>query len=469
MLVSFIVCLAIFLMIGLLSATKATNSKQDYYVASNQISPWLVGLSAVATNNSGYMFIGVIGYTYYQGLYAILLMCGWLLGDFIASFFVHQKFQMISRNQHHSSYISVVTYWNQLTGRGLRYLLALISLIFLLSYTGAQLIAGAKAIKTMLDWSILQGAILGAVIVLAYCLAGGIRASIWTDAAQSVVMIVSMIIIFYVAIDSAGGLNQVYTHVQSADWLNMPTFSSIHILVFFVSWLIAGFSVIAQPHIMVRFMSLTQSGSFFQVRCWYYLWFIAFYLMATGVGLLSRIYFPVDSGFDAETALPLMAQTLLPSVLTGMVLAGIFAATISTADSLVLSCSSFLSQELLPKIFSGKAACQLATFVCVLVALLWSLSDTQSVFALVILSWGVLASVFVPLIFAALLRIRVTQQFAIFLVLFNSLITLMLGYGGMVSPYFEAAPAIIVSVLLLLVIKFFLFICRKNSVNKKGS
>ncbi len=457
MLVSFILCLVVFLMIGLLSATKASNSKQDYYVASNQVSPWLVGLSAVATNNSGYMFIGVIGYTYYQGVYAVLLMCGWLLGDLIASFVVHKKFQTISRDQNHSSYISVVTYWNQLTGNGLRYLLAFISLIFLLSYAGAQLIAGAKAIKTMLDWSIMEGAILGAVIVLAYCLAGGIRASIWTDAAQSVVMIIAMIIILYTAINAAGGIDQAYFKMKANDGLFAGSFGALHIAVFFVSWLIAGFSVIAQPHIMVRFMSLNQSGSFFQVRCWYYLWFIAFYLMATAVGLLSRIYFPVDSGFDAETALPLMAQTLLPPILTGLVLAGIFAATISTADSLVLSCSSFLSQELLPKIFSGKAACQLATFVCVVVALIWSLSDTQSVFALVIMSWGILAAVFVPLIFAALIRVRLTQIAAILLVLFNSVTTLVLGYGGLVSPYFEAAPTIILSVILLISIKLMKF------------
>ena len=84
-LASFLFFLFLFIAIGLSSIRKSKQSKQDYYLASRSVAPWLVGLSAVATNNSGYMFIGVIGYTYKTGLAAIWLMVGWILGDFLAS------------------------------------------------------------------------------------------------------------------------------------------------------------------------------------------------------------------------------------------------------------------------------------------------------------------------------------------------------------------------------------------------
>ena len=83
MMASFIAFLVGFLLVGLSSALKSRGTKGDYYLASRSVSPALAGLSAVATNNSGYMFIGVIGFTYVTGLAAIWLMFGWILGDFL--------------------------------------------------------------------------------------------------------------------------------------------------------------------------------------------------------------------------------------------------------------------------------------------------------------------------------------------------------------------------------------------------
>src|SRR5690606_38090854 len=108
-------------------------------------------------------------------------------------------------------------------------------------------------------------------------------------------------------------------------------------VLFAVGWLFAGLSVIGQPHVMVRFMTLDDHHRMKAARGWYYVWFTLFYAAATGVGLLSRVYLADTVNFDAELALPTMAMELLPPVLVGLVLAGVFAATMSTADSLVLS------------------------------------------------------------------------------------------------------------------------------------
>ena len=67
---SFALFLLLFVAVGLASAFRARKSRNDYYLASRDVRPWLAGLSAVATNNSGYMFIGVIGFTYTAGMAA---------------------------------------------------------------------------------------------------------------------------------------------------------------------------------------------------------------------------------------------------------------------------------------------------------------------------------------------------------------------------------------------------------------
>jgi sodium/proline symporter len=71
MMLSFAACLLAFLLLGIYSARFSNGTAADYYLASRHVRPFIVGLSAVATNNSGYMFIGVIGYTYTTGLAAV--------------------------------------------------------------------------------------------------------------------------------------------------------------------------------------------------------------------------------------------------------------------------------------------------------------------------------------------------------------------------------------------------------------
>ncbi|TNF05462.1 MAG: sodium/proline symporter [Gammaproteobacteria bacterium] len=404
MIISFVAFLLMFTAIGLLSARHSRGTKQDYYLASSSVSPWLVGLSAVATNNSGYMFIGVIGYTYTVGLSSIWLMLGWICGDFLASQFVHHRIREQAPKTAEVSYVGILSNWYGDRHNGLQRMMGLISLVFLLAYASAQLVAGSKALQVLFEWPSWAGATLSATLVTLYCFAGGIRASIWTDAAQSTVMIVAMGLLMFTTVTALGGVQSVYLEMSELqgflDWypsdLAFPgIFGGI---LFAVSWMFAGLSVIGQPHIMVRFMTLQDSTQMNRARCWYYLWYLAFYAMATGVGMLSRIYLSDTGSFDAELALPTMALELFPPLLVGLVLAGIFAATMSTADSLVLGCSATLTHDLLPHKVEKTSLMKAVTILVTLGALLWALGNSQSVFSLVVMAWSGLASAFAPLL-----------------------------------------------------------------------
>ena len=205
MITSFIICLFTFIVIGVLSTLKNQHSTSDYLLASYSVKPWLVGLSDAATNNSGYMFIGVIGFTYLYGISAIWLIFGWIVGDLAASLLVHKKFRITAQARDVLSFAGVVSKWNGGNYKKLRAYLGVITVIFLVVYAAAQLNAGSKALNVLLGWDYEAGAIIGAIIVLLYCFAGGIRASIWTDAAQSFVMIAAMAILCIVSINEAGG------------------------------------------------------------------------------------------------------------------------------------------------------------------------------------------------------------------------------------------------------------------------
>ncbi|HAC35110.1 MAG TPA: sodium/proline symporter [Gammaproteobacteria bacterium] len=449
MIYSFLGFLLLFTMIGLSSVWRTRGTKEDYYLASSNVQPWLVGLSAVATNNSGYMFIGVIGYTYVTGLASIWLMIGWITGDFLASLYIHKRLRQATGDSDEVSYAGVLSHWYGQNHSTLQRLVGVISLLFLMTYAAAQLVAGGKALHALLDWPLWSGAVAGAILVSLYCFAGGIRASIWTDAAQSIAMMFAMGLLLFVALSNLGGPAEAIHQMQAIDgfmdWLPkelvLPGMAGG--LLFIFSWLFAGLSVIGQPHIMVRFMTIDDSGNMRNAKGWYYLWFTAFYFMATGVGMLSRIYLADTGAFDAELALPTMAQQLLPPVLVGLILAGIFAATMSTADSLVLSCSAAITHDILPHKIEKTSLLKLTTILVTAAALFLALSNNQSVFSMVIMAWSGLASAFAPLLIFLCLGHRPTQVVSILAMVTGFVVALVWRYFGLQVMVYEGLPGII--------------------------
>jgi len=447
-LLSFLGFLSIFLVIGLSSYVKSRSSKEDYYLASKSVSPAFAGLSAVATNNSGYMFIGVIGYTYTVGLASIWLMVGWILGDFIASLYIHKKLRISTETTGEVTFSAVLSKWGGTDFKVVRYVSAAIIVLFLGVYAAAQLNAGGKALHAIFGWQTESGAFLVAVVVALYCMAGGIRASIWTDVAQSFVMVIAMGVLVTVAFMKIGGIGEAWHQMgQIEGYLDLfprdlafP--GAFGIGLFIVGWLFAGLSVIGQPHIMVRFMVLEKPDQIVQARIWYYSFFVIFYIMATSVGLLSKLYLSLD-GLDPELALPTLAQQLLPAPLVGLILAGIFAATMSTADSLILSCSSAFTNDLLPWKISSPRGLRAATVITTSLALGIAIFGSQNVFSIVILAWSVLASAFAPLLIVYSFGGKPSEARAVMMMIIGILSALLWRHYGLQNSAYEGMIGIL--------------------------
>ncbi|MCK5073180.1 MAG: sodium/proline symporter [Bacteriovoracaceae bacterium] len=447
---SFLFFLLCFMGIGILSALKSKGNNHDYLLAGSNIKPWLAALSAIATSCSGYMFIGMIGYTYLYGISSMWIMLGFIVGDFVSSGFAFRRIREATEERKVMSFGGVISRWQKGTDfTKLRKLVGVITLIFLGTYAAAQFAAGSKALHILFGWDYKIGAILGAIMVFLYCTAGGIRASIWTDAAQSFVMIISMTILCFTSIYVLGGLE--------ATWVQMkmigPNFVSLmpkHTalagpagwILFIAGWFIAGFGVIGQPHIMVRFMMVDDPKNMNKVRLYYYLWYSAFSAITIMVGLLTRLLLPEVGSFDSELALPLLANQLLPSILIGVVLAGLFAATMSTADSQILSCCAAITRDLFPNKKEKIIVTKLTTLGVTATALTIALFGTQSVYDLICMSWSTLGCCFGPLIVLYCMKKRVTERVAIFMVIFAFITALSFRYFGLHNHINEIAPGV---------------------------
>lgn len=447
---SFLFFLLVFVLIGVSSSFFSKKSSQDYLLAGSDIKPWLAALSAVATNNSGYMFIGLIGFTYTSGLQSIWLMVGWILGDYMMSGYVHKKIRQVTEDRQILSFGGLLSKWHGTDFKKLRAIAGLVTIVFLGVYAAAQFKAGSKALHVLFGWDYSTGAIIGSIIVFLYCIAGGIRASIWTDAAQSAVMIVAMALLFVVGVDRVGGLNAFFNELSnvSPTYLSvlpsgLPMQNGFGIFLFILGWFFAGFGVIGQPHIMIRFMTVDSTKHINKTRVYYYSFYIAFTIMTYGVGLLSRVLITESATFDAELALPTISQILLPEVLIGVVLAGLFSATMSTADSQVLSCSAAFTRDLVPSKGSNLMMTKIATTLTTLMALGVALYGGDSVFELVVFSWSLLAAAFAPLLFIYSINQKVTEFIAVSMVIGGMMATVtwkLLGFG---SSFYEVGPGIL--------------------------
>lgn len=399
--VTFILFLLLFTGVGIYSATQKKNTTTDYLLASRNVNPWLVALSAMATGQSGLLFIGQVGFAYTIGLSAIWLTIGWAIGDYIAWWFVFKRLRQVSEE---ISADTVSSFLGQET-KGIRWITtisALITIAFLGSYAAAQLVAGGKALHAVFDWNYSLGVIVGAIVVMIYCFSGGIRASIWTDAVQATIMIGSLLLLLVVAIANCGGLAGFWTQLAAID----PELVSLSpqdlewgFLPFLIGWVVAGFGVVGQPHILVRAMAIDSAKNIgfardIKVICGLFTSF-----SAMGVGMAARVLLPdLLTNGDPELALPYLALELLPAILVGLMLAGLFAATISTADSQILSCSAALTQDLFPGLAHSYKYAKLGTLTVTLIILSIALAGDDNVFALITFSWSILASGLGPLL-----------------------------------------------------------------------
>ena len=389
---SFIFFLILFTVVGVYAATQKQDTTADYLLAGRSVNPWAIALSALSTGQSGFLFTGQVGYAYTQGISSIWLAIGWAIGDYLAWTLVFKRLRQVSEASD-SETVPAFLAQKQPGYRWISIISALITIFFLGTYAAAQLLAGSKALNSLFGWDYAWGIVIGAIIVVVYCFSGGIRASIWTDSVQTIVMIGALLLLFVFTIIAGGGVGNLYTNLGEIDTNLVSLFPSDlawGFLPFFIGWLVAGFGAVGQPHIVVRAMALDSADNMGKARDIRTICGIITAFTAIFIGLAGRVLLPAIA--DPELALLDLSQELLPGILVGVMLAGLFAATISTADSQILSCSAALTQDLLPGLAKSYKYAKIGTLVVTAIVLAIALTNNDSVFGLITFAWSILAS-----------------------------------------------------------------------------
>ena len=460
---SFILFLLLFTGVGIYSASRQQHTTTDYLLASRNVNPWLMGLSAFATAHSGGMFISIIGWTYTVGISSVWLLVGWFVGDYLAWFVIHKPLRIVSEETNSETigaFLAQKQRYNAIAAVS-----ALITIAFLGAAAAAQLLAASKALHVIFGWNYSWGIILGAIIVVSYCFSGGIRASIWTDALQSILMVVAMMMLLVVALVSCGGIAGLWQQLSQIDPTlvdPIPQGLQYGFGLFMLSWLVAGIGVAGQPQIMIRAMVIDDASRIGVSRNVYAVTYILFSTAAVLVGLCARVLLPnLINGGDPELALPQMAIALLPAILVGVILAGIFSAVVSTADSQILACSAALTQDLFPEMGRSYKLVKVGTLIITAIILAIALASNKNMFALGIFAWSALASGLAPILILRAWRFPVSTGVGVAMMLIGlATAAIWNGVLKLSASIYEVLPGMLAGFLVYGVAQIY---------NKKGS
>ena len=386
-------------------------TSDDYYVGGRDMGSLHIGLSVVATDVGGGFSIGLGGLGFIMGVSGSWMLFTGLIGAWLSAIFLIPKVNRLSKK------INLLTFpqlFDFLYDPRVALLAGVISAIGYLGFTSSQLLAGAKlASATFTTLNLQQALIIMGIIAVVYTVAGGLKAVIYTDTVQWIILMSGLVFIgIPMGYYAVGGYEGIAKEVQpemlqltNVSWVQLLNWSVTIIPIWFVGMTLYQRIYACRDEKTAR-------------RAWYVAGLFEYPIMAfMGVllGLFARVgldqgmfeylnYYDV-SDMDEEMGLPLLLRTVLPAGLTGLMLSAYFSAIMSTADSCLMAASGNVVTDILGRFMPLKGEekkvlrySQIATLLIGTVALLIALG-MENVLELMLLSYAFMVSgLFVPVI-----------------------------------------------------------------------
>lgn len=419
----------VLLSIGLWAWRRSQN-QSEYFLGGRQIGAWVTSISSSASAASAWTLLGVSGFAFTQGLPAVWLCGGVILGYVINWFWVGPRLRVIAEET------GALTLTELLLGDGddrlrrvSRKVASLIILVSFVFYVASQFEGAGAAFSQALGLPKESSIILGALVILAYTLLGGFLAVSVTDTLQGMLMVLVAIFLPLAAIVALGDMaNSGQAAGLAVESLRLtPANAGWAGVGFVVGCLSIGLAQPGQPHVVNRFMAARDDRAIRHGRIIALSWVVLVLSGMTILGLAGRTLF-ADIG-NPETVLFETAGQLLPPVLSGLVIAAVLSAIMSTADSQLLAGAAAASRDWrLERVRRRKGL--KSTYVVVTAtttgATLLALYLPEDIFSRVLFAWHALGASFAPLVVMAVMRRPVRPAYALAVLLCGFTFTVLL-------------------------------------------
>lgn len=483
-LATILIYLAGMLVIGI-RCSRRNKSVDDFYLGGRTLGPFVTAMSAEASDMSSWLLMGLPGLAYLTGLAdAGWTAIGLAIGTYINWLLVAKR---IRRYTHKCNAITIPDFFHNRyrdSSHLLLLLSAIIIVVFFIPYTASGFAACGKLFSSMFGIDYLTAMIVSAIVIVGYTATGGFLAASTTDFVQSIVMSIALLVVLGYGVYSAGGMDAVLQNAQSLSGYMSLTLT--HVVetgeaapygVFNMFTMLAwGLGYFGMPHILLRFMAIGDENKLKLSRRVASIWVVislavGVFIGVVGLAMTNAGVLPVLEGANSETVIVQVANVLsqhgvLTAVLAGLILAGILASTMSTADSQLLAASSSVSQNILYGVFHinifGKTSMIAARVTLVLIAVIGAFlarDPNSSVFQIVSFAWAGFGAAFGPVVLFALFWRRSNRWGALAGMITGGVMVFVWKYlvrplGGLwdvyeLLPAFLAASLMIVAVSLL--------------------
>ena len=366
---------------------------------------WVAALSAGASDMSAWVLMGLPTSIYALGIGQVWISVGLAIGYTISWIFEAPRLRRFSIVANDS-----ITIPQYLTNRFLsksRALQVVCAVVFLVAYT-VYAASSVKACGTLFNTVIGIDAkiamYIATIIIVGYTFLGGFSAVCWTDFFQGMLILGAMLIS---PIFAAGMLDaSTMSSVPSDYWNAFGNWKDI------VSGLAWGLGYFGMPHIIIRFMSLKSQKALKKSAKIGITWTVLIVIFAALVGIIGRLFLGFDESInDNSLVFIAMVRRIFPGVISGILLSAVLAASMSTADSQLLSAASaFASDVYKPIIRKNKSsnkemlwAGRIVVLVIAILALVIAANpNAGSIMDLVSNAWGVFGAAFGPAIMLSL-------------------------------------------------------------------
>lgn len=480
-LVTIVAYLLIVLLIGFHYA-KVNESASDFYLGGRKLGPLVTAMSAEASDMSSYLLMGLPGLAYLSGLADVgWTAIGLAIGTYLNWLFTAKR---LRRYTHATKSFTLPQFFSN-RYRDKKNILSLIAaviiIIFFVPYTASGFAACGKLFSSLFGANYIAAMLISAVVIVAYTTAGGFLAASATDFVQSIIMTIAIFFVLIYSTVAVGGIGVVVDNARqlpgyfsfTSSYVEASGSSQPYSLLTIVSTLAWGLGYFGMPHILLRFMAIEDEQKLKISRRVASVWVTIAMAVAVMIGVVGREMSSQGlveslSGSQTETIIVKVADLLskhgiFPALMAGLILAGILASTMSTADSQLLAASSSVSQNILQETFhlnlSPKVSMIAARLTVVVVSVLGVIiarDPNSSVFGIVSFAWAGFGAAFGPLVICSLFWRRTTFQGALAGMVSGGAMVFIWKYlvkpmGGVFGIY-ELLPAFLVGIIVIIVV-----------------
>ncbi|SFD02292.1 sodium/proline symporter PutP [Clostridium uliginosum] len=454
------VYILILFVIGYYSYRKTSNIS-DYMLGGRGLGPLVTALSAGASDMSGWMLMGLPGAVYLTGISSIWLGVGLTVGAYLNYRLLAPRFRVYTELANDS--LTVPDYLeNRFKDKSnmLRLVSGIIILVFFVLYVSSGVVAGGKLFENTFGLTYTMGVVVTLAVVVIYTYFGGFLAVSLTDFFQGTLMFITLIMVPVVTFMNIGVDPGTFANrIKDIDPALFDIFrgTSVATILSFLAW---GLGYFGQPHIIVRFMAIKSPNELKSARRIGIGWMAIGLLGSVASGLTGLVYFTEHKSplSDPETVFLRLGDILFHPFITGIILAAVLAAIMSTISSQLLVCSSSITKDFYLTFFNKEASQKeqmligrLSVLVVAAFATIFAYLPNKTILDIVGQAWAGFGSAFGPVLLLSLYWKRMTKWGALFGMIVGGLTVILWISFGLSGYIYEMIPGFSLSLISVIV------------------